>query len=196
MGAAAELRTERLILRGWQPTDRDPFARMNADPRVMEHFPAPLTGVESDAFVDLITERLAADGWGLWAVERVEDRAFLGFTGLAPIPFDAHFTPAIEVGWRLAFEAWGHGYATEAAHAAVTFAFERLGLDELVSMTTPANARSRRVMERLGMTRDPADDFEHPRLPEGHPIRHQVLYRLSVARWREVAAAWPAASPK
>lgn len=187
MDGAPELRTERLLLRGWRPEDRGPFAQMNADPRVMEQFPAPLDTAESDAFADRIVERMAADGWGLWAVERVEDGTFIGFTGLAPIPFEAHFTPAIEVGWRLAVEAWGHGYATEAARAAVALAFDGLRLEELVSMTTPANVRSRRVMERLGMTHDPADDFEHPRLPVGHPIRRQVLYRLSAARWRERA---------
>ncbi len=188
MPEAPEIATSRLLLRGWQREDRAAFARMNADPRVMEHFPAPLDAAASDAFVDRIVAGLAADGWGLWAVERVADGMFLGFTGLARIPFEAHFTPAIEVGWRYSVEAWGHGYATEAARVAVAFAFDRLLLDELVSMTTPANIRSRRVMQKLGMTRDPADDFEHPRLPVGHPIRHQVLYRLPAARWRAAGA--------
>ena len=182
------LRTERLLLRGWREDDRAPFARMNADPRVMEHFPGPLDAAASDALLDRIVERLAADGWGLWAVERRQDGAFLGFTGLARIPFEAHFTPAVEVGWRLTADAWGRGYATEAARAAVAVAFDRLALDEIVSMTTPANLRSRRVMERLGMTRDPADDFDHPRLPAGHPIRRQVLYRLPAVRWRDAGA--------
>jgi RimJ/RimL family protein N-acetyltransferase len=191
MGGAPELGTERLRLRRWRDADRAPFARMNGDPRVMQHFPAVLNASESDALVDRIVEFMAASGWGLWAVEREEDGAFMGFTGLTPIPFDAPFTPAVEVGWRFAVEAWGHGYATEAARAAVAFGFDHLGLDEIVSMTTPANLRSRRVMERLGMTRDPADDFEHPRLPEGHPIRHQVLYRLPVPRWRTARPARP-----
>jgi RimJ/RimL family protein N-acetyltransferase len=130
-------------------------------------------------------ERWAAEGFGLWAVERQADGRFLGFTGLAAPTFKAHFTPCVEVGWRFAVEAWGHGYATEAARAALRFGFENLDLAEIVSFTVPANTRSRAVMERLGMTRDPADDFDHPRLPEGHPLRHHVLYRLGHERWLE-----------
>ena len=183
-----ELRTGRLLLRGWRGGDRATFARMNADRRVMEHFARVLTQAESDAFAARAQVRLEADGWGLWAVERIEDGAFLGFTGLAHIPFDAAFTPAVEVGWRLAVEAWGHGYATEAARAAVEFAFDRLALDELVSFTAAANLRSRRVMERLGMTHDRSDDFDYPPLPEGHPLRRQVLYRIRATNWREASA--------
>jgi len=183
-GTRAPLRTARLLLRGWHAADRPPFARMNADPRVMEHFPAPLTAPQSDAFMDRIAARLAVDGWGLWAVERVEDGAFLGFAGLAAIPFEAHFTPAVEVGWRLRPEAWGHGYATEAGRAALAVAFDRLALAEVVSITSVGNVRSRRVMERLGMARDPVDDFDNPRLPDGHPLRPHVLYRLPATRWR------------
>jgi RimJ/RimL family protein N-acetyltransferase len=126
----------------------------------------------------------SSGGCGLWAVEREEDGAFLGFTGLSSPPFEASFTPAVEVGWRFAHHAWGHGYATEAAEAALEFGFERLGLAEIVSFTTVANARSRRVMERLGMRHDPGEDFDHPRLEAGHPLRRHVLYRLAHEDWR------------
>jgi len=177
--------TERLLLRAFLDADREAFAALNADPRVMEHFPQRLTREESDAFADRIGVRWAEDGVGLWALERRADRAFLGFTGLARHTFEAPFTPAIEVGWRLAVDAWGHGYATEAARASLRFGFEDRGLDEILSWTTVANVRSRAVMERLGMTRDPADDFDHPNVPVGSPIRPHVLYRLSRERWLE-----------
>jgi len=181
--AVPELHTERLLLRGWRGEDRAPFARLNADPRVAEFLSAPLDRPESDAFVDRIVRHWADDGFGIWAVERTEDRSFLGFTGLSAPAFEARFTPAIEVGWRFAPDAWGHGYASEAARAAVRFGFEALELDEIVSFTVPANSRSRAVMERLGMIREPADDFDHPNLPEGHPIRRHVLYRLDRSAW-------------
>ena len=177
------LETERLLLREFLDRDREPFAALNADPRVMEHFPHRLTREESDAFVDRMVVRWAEDGVGLWALERRSDGAFLGFTGLARHTFEARFTPAIEVGWRLAVDAWGHGYATEAARASLRFGFEDRGLDEILSWTTVANLRSRAVMERLGMTRDPADDFDHPNVPVGSPIRPHVLYRLSRGDW-------------
>jgi RimJ/RimL family protein N-acetyltransferase len=177
------LTTDRLLLRHWRDADRVPFAAMNADPRVMEHFPAPLSRPESDALVDEFERRFDPRGFGLWALERRDNGEFIGFTGLAAVPWTAHFTPAIEVGWRLAPEAWGHGYATDAAREAVRFGFEDAGLDEIVSFTVPANVRSRSVMERLGMTHDPLDDFDHPRLPMGHPLRRHVLYRLDHARW-------------
>jgi ribosomal-protein-alanine N-acetyltransferase len=170
--------TERLIMRRWRPEDREPFAALNADPEVMRHFPAPLTREESDAFMDRMEAKLAADGWGLWALEARDGGELLGFTGLNVPRFEAHFTPAIEVGWRLARSAWGHGYASEAARAALAYGFGTLALPEIVSFTVAANARSRAVMERIGMTRDPADDFDHPSLPPGHPIRRHVLYRV------------------
>ncbi len=165
--------------------DREPFARLNANPRVMEFFPAVMDRAESDALVDRIEAHWASDGHGLWAVERGEDRAFLGFVGLAAPSFEAAFTPCVEVGWRFDPAAWGHGYATEAARAAVAFGFAELGLREIVSFTTVANVRSRAVMERLGMTRNPADDFDHPNLAAGHPLRPHVLYRLGRDGWRE-----------
>ena len=181
--AVPRLKTERLLLREWRDADREPFAAMNADPRVMEHFPKPLTPEESDDFVDRTIERWATDGFGLWAVERQFAGCFIGFTGLAAPTFEAHFTPCVEVGWRFAVDAWGQGCATEAARAALRFGFEEVDLEEIVSFTVPANTRSRAVMDRLGMTRDPADDFDHPRLPDGHRLRRHVLYRLSRERW-------------
>jgi len=178
------LRTERLLLRGWQEPDLDPFAAMNADSRVSEFLPNPLTREESDALVARIVSGWKDQGFGLWAIERLKDGAFLGFTGLSRPRFEAGFTPAVEIGWRLTVDAWGRGYATEAAEIALTYGFEELGLDEIVSFTVPDNARSRAVMERIGMSRDPADDFEHPGLPDGHPLRRHVLYRLSADAWR------------
>lgn len=173
-----ELRTARLVLRRWREEDLAPFAAMNADPRVMEHLPALLSRAESDAFAGRIDRHFQERGFGLFAVEIVAGPPFIGFVGLSVPSFDAHFTPCVEVGWRLSHEAWGFGYATEAAREAVRFGFEEVGLAEIVSFTVPANLRSRRVMERLGMRRDPKDDFDHPRLPEGNRLRRHVLYRL------------------
>ena len=180
---ATTLETDRLLLRDWRVDDRAPFALLNADPRVMEHYPAVLTRDESDAYIDRAIDHITEHDWGLWAVERRLDSRFVGSVGLWAIPWEAHFTPAVEVGWRLSFDLWGNGYATEAGAAAIAYGFERLGLDEIVSMTVPANVRSRRVMDRLGLTRDPADDFDHPRLPIGHPLRRHVLYRIERDRW-------------
>lgn len=168
--------TARLVLRRWTDADREPFAAMNADAEVMRHFPAPLDRAESDAFVDRIETGFDRLGFGLWALERRDDGAFLGFTGLAVVRPDLPFAPAIEVGWRLASGAWGQGFATEAARAALRVGFES-GHAEIVSFTAVVNAPSRRVMERLGMRRDPADDFDHPALPDGSPLRRHVLYR-------------------
>jgi ribosomal-protein-alanine N-acetyltransferase len=170
--------TERLLLRRWRDEDRGPFAALNADPAVMEHFPSPMTRAESDAFVDRIIAQHDEHGWGLWAVEVRATGRFIGFTGLAVPRFEAHFTPAVEVGWRLARDAWGSGYASEAARAAVAFGFDELGLEQIVSFTAVGNLRSRAVMVRIGMTHDPAEDFDHPALPEGHALRRHVLYRL------------------
>ena len=187
MDGGRELRTDRLLLRRWRPDDRAPFAALNADPVVMEHFPGVLTREESDDFADRNEAGLEERGYGLWAVEVPDVAPFIGFIGLNPVRFDAHFTPALEVGWRLARDSWGHGYATEGAGAALAFAFDTLAKEEVVSFTTVKNARSRAVMERLGMTRDPTEDFEYPNLPEGHPIRPHVLYRLSRRAWESSA---------
>jgi RimJ/RimL family protein N-acetyltransferase len=176
--AIPRLATERLLLREWRDADREPFAAMNMDPRVMEHFPATLTRSESDGLVDRIVGHWRVERCGLWAVERTEDGVFLGFTGLTARDRSTGMPPFVEVGWRFAVEAWGHGYATEAAWAAVGWGFDVLGLDQIASWTTVGNVRSQAVMRRIGMTHDPADDFDHPRLAAGHPQRHHVLYRL------------------
>ncbi len=175
--------TEHLVLRRWRDADREPFARMNADPVVMEHFPARLTRAESDAMVDNIEARFADRGYSLWAAELRATGEFIGFIGLSVPAFQSHFTPCVEIGWRLDVAHWGRGLATEGARAVVGYAFDVLNLDEIVSFTTAANLRSRRVMEKLGMTHDPRDDFDHPRLPPGHPMRRHVLYRLERSRW-------------
>ncbi|WP_327005541.1 GNAT family N-acetyltransferase [Dactylosporangium sp. NBC_01737] len=218
------LRTSRLVLRRWRDEDRAPFAALNADPEVMRYFPRPLTRAESDMMVDRIEASFDEHGYGLWAVDVVESGptgpgtgsgpgsgagsgGFIGFVGLAWQRFPAHFTPALEIGWRLARHAWGHGYATEAAVAARNFAFRPAaadtagaagaagavaggaaaaggaavygaGMDEIVSMTTRTNEPSQAVMRRIGMTRDPADDFRHPNLEPDHPLVEHVLYRL------------------
>ena len=177
------LQTDRLVLRDWRATDRAPFAALNADPRVMEHFPASLDRAASDALVERITTDLHRSGWGLWAVARRDNDRFLGFTGLLAVGFEAPFTPAVEIGWRFAVDAWGQGHATEAARAVLDHAFGTLELPEVVSMTSVSNVRSQRVMERIGMGRDPADDFDHPRIEPGHPLRRHVLYRLSRDDW-------------
>jgi RimJ/RimL family protein N-acetyltransferase len=170
--------TSRLSLRRWRAADCEPFAAINADPEVMEHFPATLTAEESDELVERIERGFERNGFGLWALEARESGELLGFTGLSVPGFQAHFTPAVEVGWRLARSAWGQGYATEAALAALGQGFEVVGLGEIVSFTSAGNARSRAVMERIGMSHDPADDFDHPSLPAGHPQRRHVLYRV------------------
>jgi RimJ/RimL family protein N-acetyltransferase len=171
--------TDRLLLRPWRDSDRLPFQAMNADPRVMEFMPSLLSPAESDALVDRAQAHFYRHGYGPFAAELIENHSFIGFIGLSVPNFDAPFMPAVEVGWRLAFDSWGRGFATEGARAVVSFGFENLGLDNLVSFTVPSNLRSRRVMEKIGMTHDPCDDFDHPRLPEGHPLRRHVLYRLT-----------------
>jgi RimJ/RimL family protein N-acetyltransferase len=187
------LRTERLILRPWRAEDRPPFAALNGDPRVMEHFPATLDRTASDALADRLAAEVDAWGWGRWAVEVTGGPGFIGFVGLAPAPAGVPFGPAIEVGWRLSAESWGRGYATEAARAALAVAFDRLGLDRVVSFTVPANARSRAVMARLGLIHDPAGGFDHPALPPGHPLRPHVLHALDRAAYRRSVAQSPPA---
>jgi RimJ/RimL family protein N-acetyltransferase len=173
-----ELRTKRLLLRRWRHDDLGPFAELNADPEVMRLFKSTLDRSASDLLVETIEREFEERAFGLWAVEVFDEAPFIGFVGLHHAVFAAPFTPAVEIGWRLARTYWGHGYATEGARAALAFGFERLSLPEIVSLTTPANTRSRAVMERLGMTRDPDDDFDHQSFPEGHPLRRHVLYRL------------------
>jgi len=172
------LRTERLLLRGWRDSDRPAFADINADLRVMEFMPSLLSRRESDEFFEKIQSHIRTHGFGLYAAELLRDHSFIGYIGLAIPSFQAKFTPCVEIGWRLAAEQWNQGLATEGARAVAHYAFETLGIPELVSFTIPANKPSRRVMDKLGMTHDPADDFDHPRMPETHPMRRHVLYRL------------------
>ncbi|MGD0543171.1 MAG: GNAT family N-acetyltransferase [Candidatus Acidiferrales bacterium] len=171
------IETERLLLRRWNEEDRELFYRMNADPRVMEFMPECMMRAESDLLFERINEHFRKHGFGLFAAELREERAFIGFVGLAVPSFKAHFTPCVEIGWRLSADHWGRGLATEAAQAVVKYGFDELALDELVSFTVPQNMRSRRVMEKIGMTHNAADDFDHPNLPEGHPLRRHVMYR-------------------
>jgi ribosomal-protein-alanine N-acetyltransferase len=174
---ALAITTERLILRRWRQEDREPFARLNSDPAVMEFMPALLARAESDAMVDRIEAHFAVNGFGLWAAELKATAEFIGFIGLSIPRFEAHFTPCVEIGWRLAREHWGRGLATEGGQAVVDHAFRNLGLRELVSFTYEGNTRSRRVMEKIGMTHHAADDFDHPALAAGHRLRRHVLYR-------------------
>lgn len=171
------IRTKRLLLRRWLLTDREPLAKMNADPRVMEHFPAQLTREESDAQFDRIQQHFQEYGFGFWAIEIPEIAAFAGFIGLAIPRFEAHFTPCVEIGWRLAAEHWGHGYATEGASAVLEHGFRELGLQEIVSFTSKLNRRSQLVMERIGMRLSKEEEFDHPALPPGHRLTRHVLYR-------------------
>lgn len=181
--AGYERGTKRLILRRWREADREPFAALNADPDVMDYFPVRLTRAESDQMIARIEAGFDQRGYGLWALQLRATGEFIGFTGLDIPSFEAHFTPAVEVGWRLAQSAWHHGYATEAARASLACGFEEAGLEEIVSFTSAVNLRSRAVMERIGMTHDPADDFDHPHLDEGHRLSRHVLYRTSVRDW-------------
>jgi len=173
-----EIVTDRLRLRAWLPADREPFAALNADPRVMEHFPSLLSREQSDAAASRIEATFDRHGFGFWAVEVPGVAPFVGFIGLSMPGFDSHFMPCVEIGWRLSAEYWGRGYATEGAAAAKRVGFETLKLKEIVALTVPANIRSRHVMEKIGMVHNVADDFDHPLVPEGHSLRRHVLYRM------------------
>ncbi|MDR3698452.1 MAG: GNAT family N-acetyltransferase [Candidatus Sulfopaludibacter sp.] len=191
------IQTERLLLRAWRESDRDPFYRMNADPEVMRYFPAVLSRQESDALVDRVEGQWAQRGFTFYAAELREGGDFIGFIGISVPLFEAPFTPCVETGWRLAKAYWGRGLATEGARQVLHHAFSELGLTEIVAFTVPANRPSRRVMEKIGMTHDPADDFDHPRLPEGHPLRRHVLYRVRKVGMASGQAAgdWPPNAP-
>jgi RimJ/RimL family protein N-acetyltransferase len=180
------LSTPRLLLRPWRDADDDAFAAMFEDPAVMEFLPAT-SRAEIDAFILRIKQHFADHGYGLWAVELPNVAPFVGYIGLSIPRFDAHFMPAVEVGWRLASAHWSKGYATEGAKPALDAGFTQFGLKEIVSFTVPANRRSIHVMQRIGMQRDPAGDFDHPRLPDGSPLKRHVLYRISRARWEEMS---------
>jgi len=179
------LSTPRLLLRRWRAEDREPFYRINSDPRVMEHFPACLTRAESDAAIDRMEAHFKHHGFGLWAAELVQTGELAGFIGLSTPRFTAHFTPCVEVGWRLSVQFWGRGLATEGAREAMRFGFEQARLSEIVSFTVAGNLRSIRVMEKLGMRRGLADDFDHPWVAAGHPLRRHVLYRLPAVEYQD-----------
>jgi len=172
------IETPRLILRQWNESDLDPWAAMNADPRVMEFFPGTNDRARSEETANRMRISLERDGYGLWAVELKHNGSFAGMIGLNDIPYSVPFEPRREVGWRLAYDAWGCGYAAEGARAALRVAFDTLGWDEVVAMTAFVNLRSERVMQRVGMVRDLTGDFDHPRIEEGHPLRRHMLYRI------------------
>ena len=182
--SAPELRTERLLLRRWRESDHAPFARLNGDPEVMQHFPATLDETQSNVMAELLDAGLAARDYGLWATEIVATGEFIGFVGLAAPTWEAVFTPCVEIGWRLDKPHWGNGYASEAANEVLWHGFTRVGLDEIVSFTTLANLPSFAVMQRIGMSRDPAEDFDHPRLEVGHPQRRHLLSRITRDQWK------------
>jgi RimJ/RimL family protein N-acetyltransferase len=177
-----EFETPRLALRRWRQHDRAPFAALNADPEVMRHFPAPLSRAQSDSAIDRWNAQLAERGWSNWAVERRDANAFIGFIGLTMPRWGLPCSPCVEVGWRLQRDAWGHGFATEGALACLRVGFEQLGLDAIHSFTALANTRSMAVMARIGL-RNLHADFEHPALPEGHPLRMHALWRVTRAEW-------------
>lgn len=182
-----EFQTSRLRLRRWRDSDREPFAAMNADPAVMEFFPAPQSRQASDASIDAWQSQFAARGWSNWAAELLDSETFIGFVGLSVPRRVLPFSPCVEVGWRLARPFWGRGLATEAAQGALRVGFRRLGLEEIVSFTAVGNRRSRAVMERIGML-DAHQDFEHPGVPEGSPLRLHCLYRITRSQWSQNAA--------
>jgi RimJ/RimL family protein N-acetyltransferase len=173
-------------LRPWRDDDVAPFAAMNVDSRVMEYFPAVLSQAETHAAVARIRDYFAQHGYGPWAAEELGGAPFIGYVGLTTPRFEAPFMPAIEIGWRLAFEHWGKGYAREAARAALGYGFESLGLDQIVSFTATGNRRSWRVMEAIGMKRSLDEDFNHPSLPAGHPLERHVLYRINRPEWEQM----------
>ncbi len=181
---AETLQTPRLLLRQWREDDLVPFAALNRDPEVMRFFEEPLSRERSDAWARAIAAAIDDQGWGLWALERRDTGEFIGFTGLQVPRHPLPCLPCVEVGWRLARSAWGHGFATEAGRASLAHAFGPLALDEVVSLTAVPNTPSRRVMERLGMERDEHGDFDHPAVSPGHPLRRHVLYRINAERWR------------
>jgi RimJ/RimL family protein N-acetyltransferase len=178
-----QLTSSRLLLRGWRESDRAPFAALSDDAEVMRYMPSPPTRMESDELIDSFQAHAARHGFCPWALEQRESGELIGFAGLNVLSFPARFTPTVEVSWRLGRSAWGHGYATEAARAALAHGFGELALPEVVAQTTVANVRSRAVMQRLGMTHDPSDDFDHPRLQRDSPLLRHVLYRRSSAQW-------------
>jgi RimJ/RimL family protein N-acetyltransferase len=181
--AVIELDTPRLRLRAWREADRVPFAALNRDKRVMEHFPALIPTERSDESIAAWQADLIERGWSNWAIERRDTGEFIGFTGLTIPKHALPFSPCVEIGWRLAHAHWDHGFATEAARAVLAVGFEQIGLPEIVSMTALRNVRSQAVMQRIGLV-DARFHFEHPGVPQGHPVRPHCLYRLTASVWR------------
>lgn len=175
--------TERLILRDWREADIPLFAKMNADPQVMEFFEKPLSLQETLESVERITRGAAEHGYTFWAAERKSDRQFIGCIGIFHSTYEAHFTPSMEIGWRLDKPYWNMGYATEGARESLRLGFERFNAPEIVAITVPSNLRSRNVMSKLGFTHDPAENFDHPKVAREHPFCEHVLYRLKRERW-------------
>lgn len=180
-----QLESARLLLRQWRDADLPAFAEMCADPQVMRYFPEPLSRLQSASLIGRVRGHFAEHGYGLWALERKDNGAFIGFTGLGSVGFDSHFTPAVEIGWRLGREHWGLGFASEAAWTCLRCAFGQLGLDEVVAFAASSNLPSEKVMQSIGMKRDGDDDFDHPLLPAGHPLERHMLYRISRSQWLE-----------
>lgn len=178
-----EIQTEHLILRPWCQEDYEPFARLNADSRVMEYFPHLLSRQESDLYAQARQKEIDREGWGAWAVSISGTAGFIGTIGLKKVDLSVHFMPAVEIAWRLAYDFWGQGYATEGAHAVLKYGFDTLFLDEIVAYTAAQNYRSRRVMEKIGMTYNPKDDFDHPKIAREHKLSRCVLYRIKKVDW-------------
>lgn len=182
--APLELRTPRVLLRQWKDSDSDAWAAMNADPQVRRYFPGVLNRTEAQGEADRIRAAIAQRGWGMWALEIPGVHPFAGFVGLNLPGFEAPWMPAVEVGWRLAANTWHQGYASEGARAALDFAFTQLDLPQVVAMSVPTNAPSHAVMQRIGMLRDTAGDFDHPRVPNDSPLKRHLLHRISQAQWQ------------
>lgn len=176
--------TKRLILRSWRESDIEPFYKINQDEKVTEFLPGAMSLEEVKNFIKNMNQHIEDQGFGLWAVELKSNQKLIGFVGLKYQDFPAHFTPCVEVGWRLSSEFWGNGYATEAAAAALKIAFEKFKLKEVVSFTVPQNIKSQAVMERLGLKRDLNGDFNHSKLPKNHHLSQHVLYRISAQKWQ------------
>ncbi len=185
MGEVIEIETERLILRRWREDDKEFFAKLNADPKVMKYYPNVLSTEESNALAKICSDLVAKNGWGFWALETISDNRFIGFTGLNQPDYELPVDACVEIGWRLASEAWGQGYATEAAKACLDFAFENLVLDEVYAFSSVANQKSRAVMERLNMI-NLNSNFNHSLLVDHEKLQEHVLYRIELQQWRDV----------
>ncbi|MEO7105441.1 MAG: GNAT family N-acetyltransferase [Rhodoferax sp.] len=186
--APVELRTPRVLLRQWKDSDIDAWAAMNADPEVRRYFPSVLSRADAQGEADRIRASIAQRGWGMWALEVPGVHPFAGFVGLNLPGYEAPWMPAVEIGWRLAPAAWHKGYATEGAAAALHFAFTQLRLPQVVAMSVPTNGPSHSVMERIGMVRDEAADFDHPRVPDGSPLKRHILHRVTSEQWHRQQA--------